>query len=71
MKKVYNIIMYTAIFIACYCTYCKVITMTVDIYSSSKSILLTIIVVGVAISTFILILIRRLFRYFEFLMKQE
>nr|DAM13665.1 MAG TPA: hypothetical protein [Caudoviricetes sp.] len=36
MKKVYNIIMYTAIFIACYCTYCKVITMTVDIYSSSK-----------------------------------
>lgn len=36
MKKVYNIIMYTAIIIACYCTYCKVITMTVDIYSSSK-----------------------------------
>lgn len=65
MKKIYNQVMYIAIFLACYCSYCKIVMITVNIYSFSNSVLLIIISIGITVSIFIVLLIRRLFRYFE------
>lgn len=71
MKRFYDIIMYLIITIAFYCTYCKIITVIVDIYSCSDSKLVIIIAVGVIISVLFTLLIHCLFRHLEERMNLE
>lgn len=71
MKRIYDKIMYGVMFLACYCSYCKLVMITVDIYTFSNKILLIIIAIGIILSVFIMILIHRLFQHFEVLMNRE